>query len=635
MKPPRPVCVDFETHGIKPRPAYPPVPVGVSIKHYGRPPRYYAWGHPTKNNCCLSDALTALREAWGHQDGLLFQNAKFDLDVAEVHLGLALPTWQRVHDTQLLLFLDDPHQRNLSLKPSAERLLGMKPEEQDAVASWLVEHQPVRGVKISRATSSEHYAGAYIAYAPGDIVGKYANGDVVRTERLFQLLWPKTVARGMLDAYDRERQLTLCLLDMERQGVAVDQVRLEHDVALYRQTMARLEVWLVKRLRCDPDVNFDSGEQLVAVCAAAEKLDLDRLPLTPTGKHQTNKEALAAAITDRELLGVLTYRTQLSTCLQTFMLPWLETAKASGGLIYTTWHQTRSENGGTRTGRLSSSPNFQNIPKTFEPIFRSGAKSPLPKAPWPDLPPLPLCRGYITPFKGDVLIDRDFSQQELRILAHFDGGKIMEQYRQDVWTDLHDYAREELAKAGKHYERKPVKNTNFGLIYGMGVGKLAEKNNMEVVEAKALKTDLLRLYPGLKSMYNEMRFRAKSDQPIRTWGGREYYCEPPRLVDGRVREFDYKLVNVLIQGSAADATKEALIRFYRTKSSAWKLILNVHDQLTVSTPKRELCDAMEALRTAMEGLEFDVPLLSEGSIGTKNWSELVDYDKKGKIVWVR
>jgi DNA polymerase I-like protein with 3'-5' exonuclease and polymerase domains len=133
-------------------------------------------------------------------------------------------------------------------------------------------------------------------------------------------------------------------------------------------------------------------------------------------------------------------------------------------------------------------------------------------------------------------------------------------------------------------------------------------------------------------MYQDMKLRARNKEPIRTWGGREYYCEEPRLVDGRIREFDYKLVNVLIQGSAADCTKEALIRYHAIKHHDAKIVLNVHDQITASVPKKIMKTEMEVLRRTMESVEFDVPILSEGAVSSTNWDELQDYDKKGKVL---
>ncbi|HEU4854187.1 MAG TPA: DNA polymerase, partial [Nitrosospira sp.] len=448
-------------------------------------------------------------------------------------------------------------------------------------------------------------------------------------------LYPKTVERGMLMAYNRERQLMPILLEMERQGVPVDLPRLQQDVDHYTAWQNIIDAWIIKRLNAPTDINLDSGEQLMEAMIKAGKVDLEQAPLTPGGKYQTNKDALLLAVTDKVLLAVLKYRTQLGTCLSTFMRPWLNTAIKSNGLIFTTWNQVRATHGplstGAKTGRLSSTPNFQNIPNPFKDMFQNEANPKGPKCPWKDLPDLPSVRSYIIPFKGEVFIDRDFSQQEPRIMAHFEDGELMAQYQENNWLDVHDNAQAKLAAAGKFYDRKPVKNTNLGLIYGMGAAKLAVKNEMTVVEAKGLKDDILRLYPGLKEMYKAMKQLYINNEPLRTWGGREYYCEPPKLINGRMQHFDYKMVNILIQGSGADATKEALIRFHTTKQAQTKIVLNVHDQITASTHPDLAAHQMEVLRMAMEGLEFDVPLLSEGAISGTNWNELKDYDKKGKL----
>lgn len=638
MKIPKPITIDFETKKIEGRPAYPPTPVGVAIKEWGKKAKYYAWAHPTANNSTKAEAKKALKAVWGHKDGLLFQNGKFDVDVAWAAFDLPPPPPSRCHDTMFLLFLDDPHQKELSLKPAAERLLDLPPEEQDAVGEWLIKNQPVPGVKISRSRNSEHYFGAYISEAPGDLVGEYAIGDVVRTELLFKLLYPKTVERNMLEAYDRERQLMPILLEAEREGLPVDLKRLRRDVNDYRAWLERIDDWIKKTISAPTEINLDSGEELLTCILACGKADESKLARTETGKLSFSKESLLHGVSDKTLLAVLKYRTQLLTCLRTFMEPWLKVAEVSGGFIYTNWNQVRQPSGdhsvGTRSGRLSSTPNFQNIPNEFKPIFAHELKG-LPRCPIRAsstvLPPLPRVRSYVLPFKGHVLIDRDYSQQEPRLLGHFEGGSLLKQYQANPWLDLHDNARDELAKAGKYYDRKPVKNTNLGLIYGMGVGKLAEKNEMAVDEAKALKKAILKLYPGLEAMYRDMRERARTNKPLRTWGGREYYCEPAKIINGRTVEFDYKMVNTLIQGSAADCTKEAIIRYHKVKHREAKILLNVHDQITVSAPKAIWKQEMKVLQECMESIELDVLLLSEGKVGP-NWDDLKDYDKKGVII---
>lgn len=654
MRIPHPVTIDFETQKIEGRPVYPPIPVGVAIKKWGKPSRYYGWGHPTKNNSTKTEAHQALIKIWNHKDGHLYQNGKFDADVAETHFKLKPRNWRDIHDTMFLLFLDDPHQTELGLKPSAARLLDWPADEQDAVMTWLLEHQPVPNVKLSKSKGSDNYWGGYISYAPGDLVGIYACGDTDRTEAIFKLLYQKTMDRGMLRAYEREQELMVILLQMERQGLPVDLKRLRLDVHNYQQWQIILDRWVVKRLNAPSDINLDSGDQLVSAMIAAGVADETKMPRTPNGKISTAKDSLLLGVTDKVLLAVLRYRTQLNTCLHTFMEPWLRTAEASRGLIFTNWNQTKQPSGdanvGTRTGRLSSNPNFQNLANEFKPIFfherpkTPKGERPLPKCPINQLPSLPRVRSYIVPFKGEMLIDRDYSQQEPRLLGHFEPnqpngriGELRRQYLANHWMDVHDSARDELAKRGKHYERKPVKNTNLGLIYGMGKGKLALKNDMSVEEAGALKNAVLDLYPGLKQMYKDMKERMRTRTPIHTWGGREYFCEEPKLINGRIQQFDYKLVNVLIQGSAADVTKEAIIRFWRViiklkKLGVWRILLNVHDQLTVSVPIKDLKQAMEVLRQCMESVEVDIPMLTEGSTSLTNWAELKDYDKKGKLL---
>src|SRR4029077_17313549 len=260
--------------GILPRPEYPPAPVGVAIKRPGLKSRYYAWGHATANNSTREVAVAALRDVWHHPDGLLMHSAKFDLDVAEVPLGLKPPAWDRIHDTTFLLFLADPHARTISLKESAHRLLDWPPDERDALADWLVEHQPVHGVRISRSPQGKEPWGKYIANAPGDVVGPYAIGDVDRTAALLADLWPSIADRSMLPAYDRERRLLPVLLDMERRGVPVDLPRLRQDVLTYSDALTLAETWVQKRLgRVQTPLNLDSGQQLVAALVAAGRAD--------------------------------------------------------------------------------------------------------------------------------------------------------------------------------------------------------------------------------------------------------------------------------------------------------------------------------------------------------------------------
>ena len=158
------ITVDFETLQIEARPKYPPEPVGVAIKWNESRADYYAWGHPSGNNSTRAEAAALLESAWQSGEALIFHNAKFDMDVAETRFGLPRLPWDRVHDTMFLAFLADPHSAAISLKPLAERYLGLPPAERDEVYEWLRVHGVI--------TAAQKSPGAFIAQCDGEVVGR-------------------------------------------------------------------------------------------------------------------------------------------------------------------------------------------------------------------------------------------------------------------------------------------------------------------------------------------------------------------------------------------------------------------------------------------------------------------------------
>lgn len=670
MRLPNPTTVDFETHGIEGRPDYPPVPVGVSIKKWGKRAHYYAWGHLSgEHTCDQATAVRALKEAYATPDGVLFQNAKFDVDVANHHLGLPILPWQKIHDSMFLIYLEDPRRTTFSLKPSAEHFLDMPPEEQDAVKAWILDKDNKKWIEShlgldandKQITVKPSEFGKYICYAPASVVGPYANGDTDRTEKLFRKLWASIVKRGMKDAYDRERRLMPHLLQSERQGIRLDVKRLSKDVDDYTKVLESIDALIRKKCRSQR-LNVDSNADLADAMIAAGLADEGLMGYTKTGKVSTNKDAIREGVTDPEMKALMSYRGPLTTCMKTFMMPWLATASRSDGLLFTNWNQVKQGDGknrvGTSTGRLSSTPNFQNIPKEFAQLvkllqFLTLRPNPKPREVQASkvklaalekklrlakgLPPLPLCRSYVVPYTPDhVLLDRDYSQQELRLLGYYEGGPLYDSYMEDVWLDVHDKTRILILEiVGMEYERTPVKNTNFGIIYGQGASSLAVKNNISIEESKQLYKAILEVFPGIGELQEDMKDRAKHDEPIRTWGGREYFCEPDQYIEKfkRVMSFDYKLLNLLIQGGAADATKEAAIRYCDAKPADDYFMLNVHDQFTSSAPKTRMHQSMLLMRDCMESLEIEIPLKTEGKWSDKNWASLVDYDKAGVTVY--
>lgn len=617
------VVIDFESDAIAPRPEYPPVPCGVALKYGDQPARYYAWGHHGyENPDSFEDAFNALRAAWSSGRPILAHNMKFDLAVAVEKLGLPMPAWDRLHDSLPMLFLVDPRATTYSLKPSSEKLLDWPPTERDAVVDWLVAQQPISGIKLSAAPKGKHYAGAYVAWAPPALVGEYCCGDVDRTRALALHAAEQLVAQDMVGAYDRERRLLPVIMDMERRGVCVDVVRLEQDLAAAEATFKSLEVWLSDRLGIGDSTNLNSSAALASALVACGAATPASLGITPkSGKLQTNKTAFERGILDLQLKATLRYRAALQTAVRTFMAPWLATAQ-SGGRIYTTWNSTRTSHNendaGTRTGRFSSNPNFQNIPKEIKPLFACAVDPTLPVPPL-ELPELPRVRSYVLPEIGHVLVGRDFASQELRVMAHYEDDAAAQAYRDRPDLDLHQHVADALAARRYDVGRRRAKMIHFAVIYGVGVGHLAELLECSVPEARAVLDAYYHEFPSVRVLINDARRRWRGGLPVRTWGGRLYQPEPARMVDGRLRTFEYKALNVVVQGSSADLTKEAMIAYAAVAGDA-PLILTVHDELVATAPAADQIGVMVRLRTAMNADRLDVPMRSEGYVGV-NWED--------------
>jgi DNA polymerase-1 len=603
------ITIDFETKKIEDRPKYPPEPVGVAIAVPGSKPIYAAFGHKTGNNCTFEHARDLVRSVYADGRRVLCHNGEFDMEVAQVHMGLPLLSEDRWDDSMLTAYLRDPHSRTLRLKDLAETRLGIVPEERDRLKDWILENVP----GATKTTWAEH-----IADAPGTLVGEYAVGDVTRTEELFDVDYAYVQEFGMQAAYEREKKLIPIFLENSQAGVTVDLHRLEKEVPLYEKQMQTVDAWIYKKLG-RKDFNIDSTDQLAAALDSSGIVDDDDWLPTPGGKRSTSKASLAHAIKDPVLVGVMLYRGALKTCLNTFMSPWLARARETGGRVNIHWNSTRQDQqnrGGSRTGRVSSSPNFQNI--YSDENLEKADKGRL--AGWFALPKV---RSFIiADTTDDVLLDRDFRQQELRVLAHYEDGAMKQAYLDDPDLDLHDYARDVIEReAGIELKRKATKVIAFGLIYGMGIDKLAASLDVDPDQAKATKQAYLNTFPGIKELMDDLKYRSRTNQFLRTWGGRIYFVEPARILkNGQRKEYGYKLLNYLIQGSSADLTKEALIRYHSAKKEG-RFLLTVHDELMVNAPHGAWKEEMKILRDCMGGLELDVPLYSDGEYGYK-WFDM-------------
>jgi len=321
------------------------------------------------------------------------------------------------------------------------------------------------------------------------------------------------------------------------------------------------------------------------------------------------------AIQDPDLRQILAYRGNLKTLLTTFMRKWAEIASANDGCVHPDFNQVKGEEYGTRTGRLSSShPNFQNIPTEFKVRAPAG------------LPDLPFMRQYVLPDDGEVLVSADFNSQEFRIAAHFAEGRAAEIYRNDPAADFHAAVAEIIkTEAGLDLPRKDVKIAGFSLLYGSGLDNLADQLGVSRPVAQQIRSHYFKALPGLRELMDNVSSRGRRGNAVKTWGGRLLYSEKPKIVKGQQWDFSYKLTNYLIQGSAADQTKEAINTLGYVGHSR-RFLMTVHDENVYSVVKGHERENIAEIRAAMEEQpNWDVPWKIKVNIGP-NFHDLEEYN---------
>lgn len=572
--------LDFETHPIVDFAPLLPEPVGCSIVGPDHPPHYYAWGHPTENNCTKEQFAFILRAIWD-KEILTHNGATFDIPIAEHWFGLPRRDPLLTHDTLFIAYLHNPHARSLGLKDLAADWLGIPPDAQSELVDWIM---------ANTECTSRRKAGAFIYLAPGGLAGRYANDDCLMTGALWRHIAPK-VLETMQEPYDRERRLAPILVDMQLRGVPCDVERLRADTLATTKRLHALDAEIRKVLKY-PNLSLDSNDELVA---ALRENGYTGFLVTPTGKTSAAKDSLDKALADAPTLReMLDTRATLATLVTTFMEPWLTAATANGGRIHASYNQTRNPEGfGTRTGRLSSTkPNFQNVPGDFGADF-------------------PLMRSYLLPEPGSVWVCGDFKNQEPRLAAHFEDSALCRAFNEDPELDPYLFVVDLIGGI----TRKESKVIFLGLLYAMGIAMLAEKLKCEPERASMLRTIIKGGLPGLVKLDYDCKRRFQLGLPIRTLGGRTYFCEPP--ANGRT--WEYKALNTLIQGSAADQTKEAIIYIAERLLPGERVLGTVHDEISVSCHPDRVPAIMDIFQEAANALPCDVPMLMDTNHGA-SWA---------------
>ena len=424
--------------------------------------------------------------------------------------------------------------------------------------------------------------------------------DAGQLASLFETMKAEITARGEDPLYDEiEFPLAQVLADMTRLGVLVDRAGIEEFGAVMR---AKLDEALarIRQQVDDPDFNPNSPKQLGEMLF--DKLGLPHGKKTQTG-WATDAATLEKLREDSPLVeDILEYRTYQK--LNSTYVEGLLKVIGPDGRIHSTFNQTEA-----RTGRLSSdNPNLQNIPIRTELGSR--------------------LRAYFVARPGWVLVDADYSQIELRILAHITGDEHM----QEAFRSGADIHRSTAAKIyGLPLEaitprlRSSAKAINFGIMYGKGAFSLSKDIGVTVKEADAFLRQYLDTFPKVSGYMEKTIADAKANGYVSTLFGRRRALPELSSSNFNVRSSGERMArNTPIQGTAADVIKLAMVRVWRRlrdEVMESRLILTVHDELIVEAPEQEADKAARILKEEMEGcVHYAVPLETEVGRG-RNWLE--------------
>ncbi len=416
---------------------------------------------------------------------------------------------------------------------------------------------------------------------------------------LYEILAPK-LAELELDKLYYEIELPLCpvLAEMERAGVHVDRKALgEYGKMLQARILEDEQVIYTLAGR---EFNINSTQQLGKLLF--EDMGIPPVKKTKTG-YSTSAEVLEklrgqAPIVD----AILDYR-QLTKLKSTYV-DGLTKVIADDGRIHTSFQNTV-----TATGRLSSTePNLQNIPVRTE----LGAK----------------LRYMLVAEPGNVLVDADYSQIELRVLAHMADDPTM-QAAFVSGEDIHTATAAQVFHLSPaevtHELRRRAKAVNFGIVYGISPFSLSQDIGVSVTEAKTYMEAYFATFPGVRAYMDKVVADAKEQGYVSTLYGRRRWLPELKSSNFNLRSFGERVaLNMPIQGTAADLMKLAMLRVdaaLKREGLKGKLVLQVHDELIVECPEAEAETVKTLLAREMVGVaDLKVPLVADANIG-KNWAE--------------
>jgi len=441
-----------------------------------------------------------------------------------------------------------------------------------------------------------------IRFVDLDLLCKYAAEDADITFQLKQILEGELKENGLENLfYEIEMPLLRVLSIMERNGVRIDSEALRQSSEILTAELLVIEKEIHDLVGFS--FNVSSPAQVGEILFDRLKLD-DKAKKTKTGQYSTSEDILEKIRSKHPIIGKILDFRGLKKLLSTYIdaLPLLINQRT--GKVHTSFNQTVAA-----TGRLSSTnPNLQNIP------IRDAQGKEIRKAFIPD--------------DGCVFLSADYSQIELRIMAHLSGDKnMLDAFNSGL--DIH------TATAAKIYKipveevtsdmRRKAKTANFGIIYGISTFGLSERLTIPRAEAKELIDGYFATYPDVKRYMDECIQRAKENGYVETIFGRKRFLSDINSQNSVVRGFaERNAINAPIQGSAADIIKIAMVNIQKrlfAENLQTKMTMQVHDELNFTVPEVEIEQARKVVVEEMENvLKLKVPLIADCGVG-KNWLE--------------
>ena len=573
------VGFDTETTGLEPMVAQ---LVGMSFA-FGETAAYLPLAHQypgAPDQIGVAKALSLL-QPWleSAQHRKAGQNLKFDAHILANH-GVALGGI--AHDTLLESYVYEVHERH-DLDSLSQRHLGWKTISYDEVTGKGAGRIAFSAVEIGRAT-------------------EYAAEDADCALAVHEVLYPKICAEARLRKVyeDIEMPVLPVLLRMERNGVLLDGAKLEAQSHELGKEMLELEQKAYQA--AGQPFNLNSPKQIQEILFDKQKLPVKKK--TPSGQPSTDEDVLAELALDYPLPKLLLEYRGLAKLKSTYTDKLPRMVHAATRRVHTTYSQAVAV-----TGRLASNdPNLQNIP----------IRTPQGRR---------IREAFVAP-KGSKIISADYSQIELRIMAHLSGDEGL----RHAFAHGHDVHRATAAEVFgvpldkvSPDERRTAKVINFGLIYGMSAFGLAQNLGIERATAQVYIDSYFSRYPGVKRYMDETRDKARAAGYVETVFGRrlrlpEIKSSNPARRQGAERA----AINAPMQGTAADLIKLAMIAvqgWLDREKLKTLLIMQVHDELVLEVPEDELEEAKEKVRELMQNVaQLEVPLIVDVGVGD-NWDQ--------------